>query len=411
MTQLVGRILRQPYARKTHVPALDESYVYCFQRSDLLKEIREGFKREGLEEMQGRIVKDAADLAKVELREIGPRAKFKRAAEHMVLPAFVIRDGKDWRLESYEADILSRVPWEKADVTPVCKVELSLEEERDVEMRAGLEENLKGFVRRVREDMGGGGEVKLDFAYAAGHLLDVVPNPWIGYEFVERVFGKLLARWKGKEKVVVNNLVFILEELRKRLETERDRLAEAVFNQMLEGDEMRFMVVAHDLGMHRLPKKLEIPKTVTKATRLDGSQFEMNLFDPLPADSLNSLEHEVASFLDEQGPLYFWYRNLPRRGYYVQGWQKPRIYADFIFTTNGGDTPDYRKVFVLETKGLHLKNENTRYKQSVFALCSRHAKKRNWNQLVPAMRDKEITYEVVFQNEREKRLNGLLAEN
>jgi hypothetical protein len=46
------RPARQPYARNTHVPALDESYVYCFQRSDLLKEIREGFKREGLEETE-----------------------------------------------------------------------------------------------------------------------------------------------------------------------------------------------------------------------------------------------------------------------------------------------------------------------------------------------------------------------
>ena len=106
-----------------------------------------------------------------------------------------------------------------------------------METRAGLGENLKGFVRHVREDMGSG-EIKLDFAYAAGHLLDVVPNPWIGYEFVERVFGKLLAKWKGKEKMVVNNLVFILEELRKRLETERDRLAQAVFNQMLKADTM-----------------------------------------------------------------------------------------------------------------------------------------------------------------------------
>src|SRR5205823_14716574 len=158
---------------------------------------------------------------------------------------------------------------EKADVTPLCKLELSLEEERDVEMRAGLEENLKGFVRRVREDMGGGGEVKLDFAYAAGHLLDVVPNPWIGYEFVERVFGKLLAKWKGNETVVANNLVFILEELRRRLEAERDRLAETAFNEMLENDEMRFILVVRDLGMHRLPKKLEVAQSAVRATRLD----------------------------------------------------------------------------------------------------------------------------------------------
>ncbi|MFZ4483579.1 MAG: DEAD/DEAH box helicase [Chthoniobacterales bacterium] len=409
MTQLVGRILRQPYARKTHIPALDESYVYCFQRTKLLDEIREGFKREGLEEMAGKVVQDARDLSPAELREVAPRKKFQAAAANMVLPAFVIRDGKDWRLVSYEADILSRVRWNEADVSPLYKLELSLEEKRDVEMRAGLAVELTGFAKRVREEVDSGEGTQFDFAYAAGHLLDVVPNPWIGYEFVERVFGKLLAKWKEKETVVANNLVFILEELRKRLEAERDRLAEIAFNEMLENDEMRFIVVVRDLGMHRLPKKLEVPKSVVKATRLDGNQFEMNLFDPVPEDAMNTLEHEVASFLDEQSHLYFWYRNIPHYGYYVQGWQKSRIYADFIFTTTGGAKGNFRKVFVMETKGLHLKNENTAYKQSVFALCNAHAKKQSWNELVPTMRDKEITYEVVFQDEWQKRLNELLV--
>lgn len=409
MTQLVGRILRQPYARKTHIPALDESYVYCFQRTKLLEEVREGFKREGLEEMAGRIVRDAADLLPVELKDVAPRKQFKDAAANMVLPAFVIRDGKDWRLVSYEADVLSRVRWSEADVSPLYKLELSLEEKRDVELRTGLEVELTGFAKRVREEIAAGGTVQFDFAYAAGHLLDVVPNPWIGYEFVERVFKKLLAKWKGRETVVANNLVFILEELRNRLEAERNRLAETAFNEMLDMDELRFIVVVRDLGMHRIPKKMQVPKSVVKATRLDGSQFEMNLFDPVPEDAMNSLEREVASFLDEQSQLYFWYRNIPHYGYYVQGWQKSRIYADFIFTAHGGDRCDFRKVFVLETKGLHLRNENTDYKRSVFALCNRHAKKKTWNELVPAMRDKEIRYEVVFQDEWEKRLNELLA--
>jgi type III restriction enzyme len=409
MTQLVGRILRQPYARKTHVPALDESYVYCFQRTKLLDEVREGFKREGLEEIAGKIVKDAADLSPAEQREVAPRKDFKAAAANMVLPAFVIRDGKEWRLVSYEADLLSRVKWSEADVTPLYKLELNLDEKRDVELRTGLAVELTGFAKRVREEIAAGGTVQFDFAYAAGHLLDVVPNPWIGYEFVERVFGKLLAKWKGKETVVANNLVFILEELRTRLEAERDRLAETAFNEMLTKDEMRFIVVVHDLGMHRLPAKVLVPKSAVKATRLDGSQFEMNLFDPVPDDVMNSLERQVASFLDEQSHLYFWYRNIPHYGYYVQGWQKSRIYADFIFTTHAGDPTDFRKVFVLETKGLHLKNENTAYKESVFALCNKHAKKKTWNELVPAMRDKEIRYEVVFQDEWEKRLNELLT--
>src|SRR6266403_1817722 len=373
LTQLLGRILRQPYARKTHVPALDESYVYCFQRNKVMEEIREGFNNEGLQGMEGRIANDARDLEDVEIRRIGPQERFKTAAANMVLPAFVIRDGKDWRLVSHEEDILSRVPWREADVTSLFNLELSLEEKRDVELRAGLTEQLTGLVGHS----GGlsGGALNIDCAYAAGHLLDTVPNPWIGYEFVERVFREILTRRKGEEKLVANNLVFILEELRKRLEGERDRLAQIVFNRLIDEDQMRFMVVMHDLGMNRPPRTIGIPKQVIRATRLDGNQFELNLYDPVDSETLNSLEHEVASFLDEQSQLYFWYRNIPHHGYFVQGWQKSRIYADFIFTTQttGNGKKDYRKVFVLETKGLHLKNENTNYKKSVFALCNKHA--------------------------------------
>ncbi len=179
---------------------------------------------------------------------------------------------------------------------------------------------------------------------------------------------------------------------------------------MLDAEEMRFIVVTRDLGMHRLPKKVTIPKPVERAVRMDGNQLLLNLFDPVPKDHLNELEYEVASFLDEQSRLYFWYRNVPRTGYYVQGWQKPRIYADFIFTARDADRKDYRKVFVLETKGLHLKNEDTAYKKSVFALCNDHVKRRSWNELVPAMRGKDIRYEVVYQDEWEKRLNALLTE-
>jgi type III restriction enzyme len=401
MTQLIGRILRQPYARKTHIPALDESYIYCFQRADLMEDIRKGFKQEGLEDMQGRIVKDATDLAPVELVEVRPRAKFRTAAENMVLPAFVIRDGKDWRLVSYEADILSRVAWEQADVTPLYQLTLSLEQERDTELRVGLSEELRDFQKHAHAQLRGGG---FDYAYAAAHLLDVVPNPWIGYEFIERVFSKLLAGWKGKEEVVANNFVFVLEEIRKRLDSERNRLAETVFNQLLDEDVMRFMVVTHDLGMHRLPKSLKIPAHAPVAPRLNGRQFEMSLFDTVPADSINSLEREVASFLEDQQQLYFWYRNVPHRGYFVQGWQRSKIFADFIFTTVGDSNSDYRRVFVVETKGRHLDNRDTAYKRSVFAVCNAHAKRTTWNELVPAMREKEIRYEVVLQDEWEKRL-------
>ena len=377
-----------------------------------MEEIREGFDREGLQGLQGRIVKDMSDLQGAGTERVGTQEKFKRAASDMVLPAFVIRDGKDWRLVSYEGDILSRVPWAEADVTPLFELKLSMEEKRDVELRAGLTDDLPEMVSPGAANFAGNGKLEIDYAYAAAHLLDAVPNPWIGYEFVEQVFGKLLKKYEGKETVVANNLVFILEELRRQLEAERDRLAEDVFNHLLKKDEMRFMVVLHDLEMARPPKELAMAKGAEVTTRLDGRQFTLNLYDEVPSDSLNSLERKVASFLDEQSRLYFWYRNVPHRGYYVQGWRRSRIYADFIFTTDGAaeKKSGYRKVFVLETKGLHLKNENTKYKQSVFGVCNEHAKRKTWNDLAPTMKQKEITYEIVFQDEWEKKLNELLAE-
>ena len=66
-------------------------------------------------------------------------------------------------------------------------------------------------------------------------------------------------------------------------------------------------------------------------------------------------------------------------------------------------------VFVTETKGLHLKRAaDTDYKRSVFAVCSKHAKRKDWADFVPAMRGKVMRFEVVDEEEWENRLNGLL---
>jgi type III restriction enzyme len=70
------------------------------------------------------------------------------------------------------------------------------------------------------------------------------------------VFEKLLKRYASKRELVTSNFVFIVEELRKFLQAERDRLAEQVFQELLESEKMRFMVVAEDLGFNRLPNKV-----------------------------------------------------------------------------------------------------------------------------------------------------------
>ena len=429
LTQLVGRILRQPYAAKTGVAALDESYVFCFQRrgADLLAEVRKGFGLEGLQDLEGRITDDADgadDGRSGAKRTARPRERYRRAAAELVLPAFLIRDGGQWRPAQYETDLLSRIPWSDVDLSPLFDLELRAGE-RDVALRAGLDADPLA-AHPGAQDAGAAGanagaagadgwvdagaEDGIDYYFAASHLLDAMPNPWRGAEAARRVFGALLARHpRGR---VAANYAFVLEELRKRLERERDRLSRQVFSQLLDAGTMRFLVVADDLAFNRLPRRIET-SGARQANREDGGQYQRNLFDVTTEEELNGLENKVATYLDGQARLFFWYRNRSRRDYYVQGWKPGRIYADFILTLRPdepGVGDEYHRVFVVETKGMHLgRSEDAEYKRSVFDLCSRHARKADWAEFVPAMRNRVMRFEVVDEAEWKLRLNALLA--
>ena len=408
LTQLVGRILRQPEARKTHVPALDESYVFCFQRrgQDLLNEVRKGFGLEGLSGLEGRVVLDSDGDLQSDLVFQEQRSRYRDAVKGLVLPAFVIQDEGRWRLVYYEADILSRLPWDDVDVAPLYELELGAEAAGELELRAGLDDAIAVMRERADTD-----DNELDYYFAASHLLDTVPNPWRGRELLDKVFVKLTEKYGPRQ--VAANYVFILDEIRKQIEAERDRLAKRVFRQLLEGGVMRFMVVTDEIGFNRPPTKIESRPGAVQANREDGSPYQRDLFERTSEDELNGLENKVATYLDRQERLFFWYRNRPRTDYFVQGWTRGRIYADFVFALQGGNgdgRDTFSEVFVMETKGLHLTHsEDTDYKRSVFDVCSEQARKTDWAELVPTMRDTVMRFEVVDEQEWERRLNGMFG--
>ena len=189
-------------------------------------------------------------------------------------------------------------------------------------------------------------------------------------------------------------------------------MSRRVFAELLESGTMRFLVVTDALEFNRLPRRIDTA-IKKQANREDGGQYLLNLFERTNEDDLNGLENKVATYLDQQERLFFWYRNRPRKDYYVQGWKRGRIYADFIFTlrTDEPDTGDeYHQVFVVETKGVHIQQStDTAYKRSVFDICSEQASKKDWAEFVPAMRNKVMRFEIVDEDEWERRLNAMLA--
>jgi type III restriction enzyme len=424
LTQLVGRILRQPDGRKTGNRWLDESYVFCFQRrgSELMKEIRNGFGAEGLGDLEGRIVEGGARPERGRALEIFPRLKFRAQAEHLVLPAFMIKDGREWRPVHYEPDVLSRVPWGDVKYNRLFALDLPDEETTGRHTRHGL-----GRERILQDEEAEAGErIALDgegpdCAFAASHLLDVMPNPWRGNEIARKVFGALLKRHERRR--VLDSYVFVLDEMHRELTQERDRLARQVFLDLLEKGEMRFMVITDDLSSEKLPHtKLPtvavMPENEPRANRVNGKPYQLSLFEDMPAAGFNDFEATVAAFLDVQEQLFFWYRNRSRHDYFVQGWQPHRIYADFIFTTprEAENEPEIDRVFVVETKGKHLagvkdadgKLTDTGYKREVFDLCNKCAKERRWSEFVPFMTSRTMRFEVVDEDEWKARLTSIL---
>lgn len=402
ITQLVGRVLRQPKGRKTKVKELDESYVFCFRQKakQILENIRKGFEAEGLGDLATRVLIDHGDIGggeSVTEKVVGYRDKFKRYEGKIYLPKFVIQENKSWRDLNYEMDILSRVDWNKISIKPLAELSLSKKRQDELEYIVGLSENKKELLKEKGVFHKEGG-LELDYTFIARQILDIVPNPWIGYEIGKATLKILLS--KNNEKTVISNLAFIIEELRKYLEKERDKLAEGVFKELIEKKILCFFLFA-EKGGYKLPSRMKVK---SNANPLAGF-VNRSLLEFVQEEGFNDMERSIALYLDEQEKLLWWYRNLSRQDYYVQGWKKHRIYPDFIFTDIEEKKKDYSKVFVVESKGVHLKNEDTDYKKNVFDFCNKLGERKDWKELNLEFADKRFEFQVVFGDEWQKRIN------
>ena len=411
ITQLVGRILRQPDARKTKILELDESYVYCFRQNarNLLSNVKKGFEEEGLGDIYKRISfkEDNEEIDETKERKVRYRTHFQKFKGKIYLPKFVIQEEDRWRDVNFEIDILSKIDWNKIALDPIKDITLSSLEPKEQEITVGLSTDSKEVIQ-VSDNVSINGGLDVDALFVTRHIVDLVPNPWVAHEITNKILNALNERHKDK-KIVANNIVFIIEELKKLLIKERDQLAEAVFKDMINRKSICFFLLS-DNGAYELPHSITIRKNVKILVRNDNTQIQRSLFDFVPEDNLNRLEQSVAIYLDEQEKLLWWYRNLSRQNYFIQGWKKNKIYPDFVFTKQDEqNVDDYSDIFVIETKGIHLKNEDTDYKKNVFDLCNEIGSKKEWKEINSEFGEKGIEFQVIFEDEWKQRIHEIFG--
>lgn len=408
ITQLVGRILRQPFARKTKIKDLDECYVYTFRQnaSTLVRDIKSGLEDEGLGDIAGRIVSDDAgpDSGGLKDRVMQYRSGFKKFEGKIYLPKFVIQEKESWRDMSFEIDILSEIDWESIIIDEIKNLSLHNKRNKEQEIALGLSDEEKELLKETgREEKSG--TLEIDEVFLTRQITEIIPNPWHCFQIGEKAIKLLLEKYE--RDTVAANFVFIIEELKKILEKERNRLSEQVFRKMVAVKKLCFFLIS-DKGGFVLPSRIKV-KSNKQLVRNDNTPIQKSLFDYVPEENINDLEKSVAIYLDEQEKLLWWYRNMSRQDYHIQGWKPNKIYPDFLVADKQEKVDDYGTVYVLETKGIHLKNEDTKYKQDVFALCNELGAKKAWKELFDEFPDHNFEFQVVFEDEWQNKINQLIA--
>lgn len=359
MTQLVGRILRQPQVAKTGRADLDACYVFCHdaRTADVVKSIKKSLESEGMGDLSMTVRGDADDADLPKPMTLKRRPSF--ASLRIFVPKVTWSEPGQARRELvYDSDVLAHVPWDRLDTTRLAH---DWAPQSDGGLGSRLAYDLKGPHALPERTASGAG---LDRVRLVRSLLDLAPNAWQVWQWIDAVTARLLAAGFDEARLAQSS-DSLAERLRSDIEVERDRLAQEVFDAGVAAGRIEFRLRA-DATDYELPSAatLAISGKPQPLLREDGIQpITKSLLEPaLRTPDINDFEAQFAGYLDERAALHWWHRNVAKTQYGLQGWRRHRVYPDFIFGVLRGD--GQTRTVVMETKGLHLAGSiDTTYKE------------------------------------------------
>jgi type III restriction enzyme len=384
MTQLVGRVLRQPFAEKTGTTELDESYVYCLraQAREVIKDVRAALLKEGYEGSAASVVDRSGDTAAgAPMRTAAMRPEFsthyKRPfAGRIFLPRFCVRQGEGYRRMDYFRHLLARVDVDQFNFAEVESWDFApeLREATDQFYRVSLGESPLDMPTETPA------LVQDTDADIRAWLVASLGIEWISAKQLRRVVNHACDRLVGIEGQLARVRFRLLERLHAFIQAQTDRLTEAVFKDMYERDEIFFYLEECLNCTFEIPSAVQ-RRHVAPLRREDHTDLQKNLFDFQPEEE-NEYERDVALFLDRHPKVLWWYRNIvgPEE-FDIQGYRRPRIRPDFVVQQADGDSPR-PTVLVVESKGKHLKGSaDTEYKRDVASYFEGCGREVTWQEL------------------------------
>ena len=368
LTQMVGRVLRQPHAQRTGVDGLDQAYVYCADVAvnTALENIKKGLEEEGLGDIAGEIQVRGGGDDEVKEIEVHRRAKHRGAK---ILVPKVMHKGKrrQFRELDYDRDILGELEWEKLVYRHAATVELgdfdpSKRCTSIIDLADGEAFGLKPDAAKIAEIETG----RIDRPHMIRQLLDVVPNPWQGARIVDAALAELRGRYDDKQ--IARCRIGLTDHMRNDLREQAEQQSEALFRRKVDEGTILFKLVGPPLDDLNWEIKQVLKTRVRKnepVLKRYGQDVQLSLFDPVFEKDFNSFESDVAIYLDEDEAVHWWHRIAARREWGLQGWLRRKVYPDFIVwqESKRGTT----RLLSIETKGEHLSgSSDTKWKEKLF---------------------------------------------
>ncbi len=405
LTQLIGRILRQPDTEKTGIASLDECYVICMHEKtkDAVEAIKHGLEQDGMGDLAA-LVKPQGDGVDT---HAATRMKRRKGLEtlRVFLPLVRWVDGDTVRDLDYEMDLLAQTDPLAIDVAALAgKLAHGDEDSTSRFVRIGLADGDDLVDVQDRNDVAEA--LPFDAVHACRAISDLLPNAWQARELIGRLVAALVDAGVD-EHTIGNRSSLIIDQLRIHVAKEQDRMAEQLFRQGIASGHIQFSL--HTDGKnYEVPKEFDalLSKPLRALTRDDGIPVERSLFVPATEDGMNHLERNVACYLDDKKATRWWFRNVARRQYGLQGWRKHKIYPDLVVSIQKDSGKE--RILVLETKGEHLDNPDSKYKRDLLDLLTKHYA----GQVVGSMQldlgdDRAMQCELVFENDWETRMAEL----
>ena len=362
ITQLVGRIMRQPEASLTNRKALDQCYVYCWTNnvSVAVQQVKNGLETEGLTGLADDVI-DRQGVSEVQRREVNRKPPF--ADTEVFLPKVLHKDGDSWQELDYEEHILPGIDWDSLQLPDSLVASVASRELKTVAFDVDGTLTVSNGARTIYVDK------FVTLSYFTRQIADIVPNPWLVASMARTLIEQMTAAGYSDDEVY-DRRSDMAKKLRESVISQAERMAEQVFLNKRDTGIIRFDLESLE-SSYKMPQRYQI--SVAKQDRplqkAFGESLNRSLFDWLREGEFNTLEQDCAYCLDDHAAIRWWHRVTARQKneYYLRGWLPQRIFPDFI--AMAGEPDAKPQLLVFESKGPHLKGStDTEYKKKVLKI-------------------------------------------